>query len=101
MHGKVLRTQKRTTSKLVHMQRYLSNEKVPFYELLVRAGLFELTAYWMEHSMQDGETAVKETRQDAVKQAADRITLGNDADGVAVVIEALPGIDNRHVSLSL
>ena len=59
-------------------ERYLRmysalNEKVPFYELLVRAGLFELTAYWMEHSMQDGETAVKETRQDAVKQALDTI----------------------------
>ena len=48
-----------------------------------------------------GVGVAMENAVDAVKQAADRITLGNDADGVAVVIEALPGIDNRHVSLSL
>jgi len=66
----------------VFNDRYLSmyealTSRSPLYEMIVRAGIFELTAYWMKQLPEDGEADKLrfEKKQGIVKQTLDTIQM--------------------------
>ena len=73
-HAMIFRGDEAFNNRYLLMYHALTN-RIPFYEMIVRAGLFELTAYWMNRLSENDEadTVKHEKNQDIVKQAIDTI----------------------------
>ena len=89
-HATILRGDETFNSRYLSMYNALAN-RIPFYEMTVRAGIFDLTAYWMRQLPENDESdtlsygkqqsIVKKTLDTIQMHYKEKITLAQLAEG--------------------